>query len=67
MNYGIVLPAGHEVRVHRTNKPTKSFTIVSHKEFKDADGNVYDQQAVFGETYASVDVIDPVTGETTHY
>lgn len=67
MNFGIKLPPGHMVHVHRTGKPTKSYSIVSHTEFRDADGNVYDQQAVFGQSYASVDVVDPVTGHATHY
>ena len=67
MNYGIKLPPGHEVHVHRTGKQPKHFLIVSHVEFKGDDGNVYDQQAVFGESYASVDVVDPATGQTTHY
>jgi hypothetical protein len=64
---GITLPPGHEVHVFRTGEPTKTYKILSHLEFEDADGNIHNQQVVFGRTYARVEVVDLATGTTTRY
>ncbi|AJZ56946.1 hypothetical protein OI25_7405 [Paraburkholderia fungorum] len=64
---GIVLPTGHTVHVRRTGQPTKIYTIHGRDKFEDSAGNVYNQQEVFGETYDSVAVIDPATGDITTF
>lgn len=67
MSNGIVLPVGHQVHVRRTNQPTKIYKILGPDAFEGSDGTVYSQQAVFGQTYDGVSVIDPATGQITTY
>jgi hypothetical protein len=64
---GIVLPTWHTIHVRRTEQPTKTYTIHGSDKFEDSAGNVYNQEEVFGETYDSVAVIDPATGDITTY
>ncbi|UVS88306.1 hypothetical protein EFP18_29985 (plasmid) [Burkholderia glumae] len=66
-SYGITLPTGHTVHVRRTGQPTKVYTIHGSDKFEDSAGNVYTQQEVLGESFDSVAVVDPATGDITTY